>query len=403
VRDFPEGFLWGSATAAHQVEGGNHNSDWWAWEHTEGTSAKESSGDGIDHRNRYASDFALLASLGQNAHRFSFEWARIEPAAGEFSRAALDHYARVLDSLHASGLTPFGTLHHFTLPRWFAEHGGWLAPDALDLFGRYVETVASALGDRTPWVGTVNEPQILASNGYLLGEWPPGVRDPAKARTVNQTLASAHRVAVTAVRAASPSSKVGSCLQISPVHPLRPGDEADLAVASRVKAFLVDTHLEDLRGAEDPGDFLGIQYYTRGIVDGSSATMSAQPPAGAEVSQIGQEVYPQGLGEVLRSVADLGLPVVVTENGIATLDDEQRQRYLASHLRELKSALDDGVDLLGYFHWSAFDNFEWGSFEPRFGLIGIDHDDGMRRVVRQSAVLYGEVARAGSLAPLASL
>jgi beta-glucosidase len=235
----------------------------------------------------------------------------------------------------------------------------------------------------------------------LLGVWPPGLKDAEKAREVNRTLAAAHRVAVAAVRAGRGSPQVGTCLQISPVHPLRPDDEDDLALVSRIRAFTADTHLDDLRAAEDPGDFIGVQYYSRGIVDSRSASMGAPPPEGAEVSQIGQEVYPAGLGELLHDVASLGLPVLITENGIATLDDTQRQRYLASHLREVKAAIDAGVDVRGYFHWSAFDNYEWGSYEPRFGLIGIDRDDDLRRIVRPSAVLYGEVARTSSLKPLA--
>ena len=400
MADFPAGFLWGSSTAAHQVEGGNTNSDWWAWEHADGGTAKEPSGDAIDHWNRYEADFALLASLGQNAHRFSVEWARIEPAENEFSSAALGHYRRVLESLHRHGLTPFVTLHHFTLPRWFAERGGWLADDALDVFARYADRVLRELGELMTYIGTINEPQILASNGYLTGEFPPGFQDLDRARRVNLVLADAHLCAVEAVRAASPRSQVGPCLQLSPVHPLRPGDADDLAVVARVKGFLVDTHLDSLRAASDPGDFIGLQYYTRGIVDAASAAMSAPPPEDAELSQIGQEVYPAGLGEVLADLKHLGLPVLITENGIATTDDVQRQRYILAHLREIKNALEQGVDVRGYLHWSAFDNYEWGSYEPRFGLIGIDREHALRRVVRASAVLYGEVARAGSLSPL---
>jgi len=150
MRDFPADFLWGSSTGAHQVEGGNTNNDWWQWEHTPASTAVASSGDGIDHWHRFETDFALLSSLGQNAHRFSLEWSRIEPAEGEFSRAALDHYAQVLESLARHGLTAFATLYHFTLPQWFAARGGWLAPDALDILGHYVGQVATTLGDLIP-------------------------------------------------------------------------------------------------------------------------------------------------------------------------------------------------------------------------------------------------------------
>ena len=228
--DFPRDFLWGASTAAHQVEGGNTNSNWWAFEHAAGSPVAEPSGDAIDHWHRYDQDFALLASLGQNAHRFSLEWARIEPADGEFSQAALDHYKRVLESLHRHGLTPFATLYHFSLPQWLAARGGWLAPEALDLFGRYVGRVASELGDLVPYFGTVNEPQIVAAMGYLAGSHAPGERDMEKGRQVNLILAAAHHAAVAAVRSSRAGSMVGTCLQIPYITVRNPDSEADVAV-----------------------------------------------------------------------------------------------------------------------------------------------------------------------------
>ena len=396
MADFPSGFLWGSATAAHQVEGGCTNNDWWVWEHTPGTTAVESSGDGIDHFSRYDEDFALLASLGQNAHRISLEWSRIEPAPGEFSMQALDHYARVLDSLARHGLTAFVTLHHFTVPRWFAERGGWLAADAVEAFTRYVSVVVGRLGERMPWVCTVNEPQIVALMGYAVGAFPPGVVDHGAAAAVNGVLMQAHRAAVTAVR--SCGAQVGVCLQLPVVEPLTP---ADAEVADLLRWLMVDSHLDDLRAGGDVGDFVGLQYYTRVRVDSSRPDFQAPPPAGAETTQMGWEVFPSGFGAVLREVATVGLPVIVTENGIATADDAQRVAFLRAHLAELAAALADGVDVRGYLHWSAFDNFEWAhGYAPTFGLVGIDRGDGLRRVVRRSAELYGKVARSGSLAPL---
>lgn len=401
MTDFPADFLWGSATAAHQVEGGNVNSDWWDWEHDPSSPAVESSGDGIDHWHRYDEDYALLASLGQNAHRISLEWARIEPAPGEVSRAALDHYRRVLESMHRHGLRPLVTLYHFSLPRWCAQRGGWLAPDALDLFGRYVSTVAEALGDLMPYACTVNEPQILALMSHGTGDFPPGRRDPVLAAQVNLTLAAAHRTAVQALRAGRGAPLVGTCLQLPPIEPLRPDEPADVAAAAELEAFMVGTHLDDLAAGGDVGDFVGLQYYTRIRVDASSTALLARAPAGAETSMIGWEVYPQGLSQMLHRLGEIGLPIIVTENGIATNDDDQRVRYLQSHLREVAGALAAGVDIRGYIAWSAFDNFEWShGYGPRFGLVGIDREDGLRRIVRPSAVAYGEVARSGSLKPL---
>jgi beta-glucosidase len=400
---FPTGFLWGSATAAHQVEGGNHNNDWWDWEHDPASPAVESSGDAIDHLHRYDSDFALLASLGQNAHRLSLEWSRIEPAPGEFSQVAIDHYARVLDSLAAHGLTAFATLYHFTLPRWFAARGGWLADDALELFGRYVERVATALGDRMPYACTINEPQIVALGGYLNGEFPPGHRDVGEAVQVNATLAQAHRTAVAALRAGPGSPQLGTCLHLPYVEPLRPGDEADEGAAAMARAVMVDHHVDDLAsGGGDVGDWVGLQYYTRTRVDASGGELgTADPPEGSETTLMGWEVHPAGFGVMLRRIAETGLPVVVTENGIATADDGQRVRYLESHLGEVERAIADGVDVRGYLYWSSFDNFEWArGYAPTFGLVGVDRADGLRRVPRPSAHLFGEVARAGDLVPL---
>ena len=402
MTDFPADFLWGSGTAAHQVEGGNTNNDWWDWEHDPASPAVDVSGDANDHYHRYPTDFALLASLGQNAHRFSLEWSRIEPAPGEFSRASLDHYARVLDSLAENGLTAFATLYHFTVPSWFARRGGWLAPDAVDRFGQFVERVTARLGDRMPYVCTINEPQIVSLMAYGLGRFPPGEHDMAKAFTANAVLMQAHRTATAVLRSGSGTPQIGTSLQLPVVEPLDPTSEGDVGMAAGLKRLLVDSHLEDLSKGGDVGDFVGLQYYTRLRVDSTAPRPAAPPPAGAETTQVGWEVYPEGLGQVLRPLAAVGLPVIITENGIATSDDSQRIRFLHSHLSELKRALDDGIDIRGYLHWTSFDNFEWSEgFYPTFGLIGIDRDDDLRRVVRPSAVAFGELARTGSLKALA--
>jgi beta-glucosidase len=401
MADFPDGFLWGSGTAAHQVEGGNVNNDWWAWEHDNGSPTVEPSVDANDHYHRYAEDFALLASLGQNAHRFSLEWSRIEPAPGEFSQAALDHYARVLDCLAGNDLTAFATMHHFTVPRWFAERGGWLAPDGVELFGRFVERVSAALGDRIPYACTINEPQIVSLMAYGLGRFPPGEQDISKAFAANAALMQAHRTATAALRAGKGSPKIGTCLQLPVVEPLDPANEADVAKADGLRLLLVDSHLADLRAGGDVGDWVGLQYYTRLRIDAAAPSSVAPPPEGAETTGIGWEVYPEGFGTSLRALAEVGLPIVVTENGIATTDDTQRIRFLHAHLSELQRVMADGVDVRGYLHWTSFDNFEWvHGYHPTFGLIGIDRDDDLRRVVRPSAEVYGEVARTNSLKAL---
>jgi beta-glucosidase len=401
VPDFPAGFLWGSGTAAHQVEGGNTNNDWWDWEHAPGTPAVHSSGDGIDHLHRYDEDFALLASLGQNAHRISLEWSRIEPVPGEISHAALAHYRRVLTSLRDHGLTAFVTMHHKTLPRWFAQRGGWLATDALEVFERYVGAVAEHLGSLMPYACTINEPQIAPLFGYLTGQFPPGVTDPVLAQQVNETLIAAHRVAVRALRAGSGRPLVGTCLQLVPVEPARPESAEDRALAAFLQQLLIDSHLDDLRRGGDAGDWVGLQYYTRARVDARAPTLIAPARPGVETTQMGWEVQPEGFGEALRALSTVGLPIVVTENGIATADDSQRLRFLHDHVSELKRAMDEGIDVRGYLHWSAFDNFEWNQgYTATFGLIGIDRGDDFRRIVRPTAVAYGDLARTGDIAAL---
>jgi beta-glucosidase len=380
---FPDAFLFGSSTAAHQVEGGNTNNDWWAWEQAEGSTAVEPSGAAIDQWNRYPEDFALLAELGQSAHRLSLEWSRIEPAPGEFSAAAIRHYRGVLESLAENGLAGFVTLHHFTNPRWFAERGGWLADDAVERFTRYCERVASELGELMPWTCTINEPQIVALFGYLTGYHPPGMQDAEAWQRVTRTLIEAHRAVVDLF------PRAGLCLQMPDLQ----GDEELRSLAQRE---MIDIYLDDLAGA-----FAGVQYYTRMVLDPAAPSLMADPPAGAPTTQMGWEIHPQGLVKALRSAARAGLPLVVTENGIATSDDSQRIDYLESHLAAVLEALAEGIDVRGYLYWSSFDNFEWAEgYRPQFGLIGIDRDNDLRREVRPSAHAFGRVAQTGRLEAL---
>ncbi len=382
-RRFPAGFLFGSSTAAHQVEGGNTNNDWWAWEHTEGSTASEPSGAAIDQWNRYPEDFALLAGLGQNAHRLSLEWSRIEPAPGEFSGAAIAHYRGVLESLAENGLTAFVTLHHFTNPLWFAERGGWLADDAVERFTRYCERVSRELGELMPWTCTINEPQIVALFGYLTGYHPPGLQDAEAWQRVTRTLIEAHRAVVDLF------PRAGLCLQMPDLQ----GDEELRSMAQRE---MIDVYLDDL-----PGAFAGVQYYTRMVLDPGAPGLVADPPEDVRTTQMGWEIHPEGLLKALRSAARAGLPLVVTENGIATSDDSERIDYLESHLASVLEALSEGIDVRGYMYWSSFDNFEWAEgYRPRFGLIGIDRANDLRREVRPSARAFGRVARTGRLEAL---
>lgn len=397
-RDFPLDFLWGAATAAHQVEGDNTNSDWWRFEHDGRTAARESSGDAIDHLHRYREDVALLAGLGHTCHRLSVEWARIEPAEGEFSRSALAHYRRVLLALREHGLTSFVTLHHFTLPAWFADRGGWLAPDALGVFARYCRRVMDALGDLVDFACTINEPQMVALHGYLEGYHPPGVTNPTLWRRAGRVLLEAHHHAVEVVHDAS-DALPGLVVQLPHLAPAR-DDEVTAAFLTEMRAELVDLYLDGLRPGAG-GDWLGVQYYRKNWVDPASPTIFAPPPPGLPTTQMGWAVFPEGLRLVLHRAAATGLPLYVTENGIATEDDTERIDYLAGHLQAVADARSEGVDVRGYIHWSAFDNFEWSEgYRPKFGLIAVDRDDDFRRIPKPSAHALTRVARTGRIAAL---
>jgi beta-glucosidase len=392
MRDFPEDFLFGSSTAAHQVEGGNVGNDWWAWEHAGSTPAVEPSGDAIDQYHRYEEDFALLASLGQQAHRISLEWWRIEPEPGEWSRAALEHYRRVLGALSDCGLTAFVTLNHFTLPRWLAERGSWLASDAVERFERYCERVAAHLGDLIPYACTINEPQVVAMGGYLTGDFPPGRSNALEWRRVTRTFVAAHEAAVRALKGGRGAPLAGICLQLPAYEPAR-DDAACLARYEELRRETVDVYVDGLAG-----DYVGVQYYSRQRVDPAATRGFAPPPEGATLTLMGWEIHPEGLYSAIADAARSGLPVIVTENGIATADDAQRIAYVRDHLAQVKRALDDGIDVRGYLYWSAFDNFEWNEgYRPTFGLIGIDREHELERIVRPSAHAFGKLARTGRL------
>jgi beta-glucosidase len=412
--DFPDGFVWGTAACAHQSEGGNWNNDWWAWEHDPRSPCVEPSGDAIDHYHRYAQDFALLGSYGHNAHRFGIEWARVEPEPGEFSVAALDHYARVLDSLHENNLTPFATLHHFTSPRWLTAEGGWASAGVVDRFRRFVDVVARRLGDRIPFVCTINEPHIVAIVGYQGTAFPPAVGDNTLYPVVTRNFIAAHAGALEAFKQHRPDAKVGLVLATSHYEAV---DEASQEKRDRIHHRTVGVYHQALRDGvvrgvgdetEVPGlagasDFVGVNYYSRTRIDVSAPANTADVPPGAEITQMGYEVVPQCFTPVLHEAARAtGLPVYVTENGIGTDDDRQRIRYIATHLAAVRRAIDEGADVRGYIYWCSMDNFEWAfGFARTFGLIAVDRTT-FERIPKPSADYYAAICRANAVDPKAT-
>jgi beta-glucosidase len=388
TRSFPDGFTWGSATAAHQIEGGNWNNDWWAWEHTPDSGTVEPSGDACDSYHRYADDHAIVAELGLDNYRFSLEWSRIEPEEGQFSIAALDHYARVCDDLLERGVTPVVTYHHFTTPRWVAHHGGWEEPDTADRFARFCERATRHLGERIGKACTINEPNMVATGGYLAGSFPPGRRDPALRRAVNDVFCQAHRKAVDAIKGVRADLEVGLTLAMQSPHPVDGGEER----ARRIMRNLEDVYLESATG----DDFIGVQTYSRMRI-GPDGTLG--PEEGVRTTLMGYEFWPEALEETIRRAWELTdhTPILVTENGIGTDDDTERIEYVDRALQGVLRAIADGIEVRGYTLWSLLDNFEWAlGYGPTFGLVAVDRETFVR-TPKPSARWFGEVARANAL------
>jgi beta-glucosidase len=398
------------------VEGGNVYNDNWVLEHVPGSIYAESSGDAVDHYHRYPEDIAMLAELGFNLYRFSLEWSRIEPEEGEISLAALEHYRRMLAACRERGITPMVTYHHFTSPRWLMRYGGWAGAKTPDLFGRFCERAARYLGDLTGAACTLNEINIATlfseihfdrqqetqpSQGASRPQGVPWTTTAAQALGVTdaqlvpfifasgpqamQTILAAHRRAVEAIKSGPGSYPVGVTLALQDVQSKPGGEEA----AKRANYTINDAYLEQMRG----DDFVGVQNYSR-LVYGPQGTL----PPELEVTQMGYEFYPEALEGCLRNAAAVArVPLIVTENGVATDDDTRRVEFIRRALQGVARCLQDGIDVRGYTYWSAFDNYEWSlGYKMRFGLVEVDRQT-QQRTVKPSARYLGEIARANRL------
>ena len=329
--------------------------------------------------------------MGLGAYRFSLEWSRIEPAEGEFSTAALEHYRRVCAGCHERGIVPVVTFHHFTSPSWLAVRGGFEAADAPDRFARFVERSSAQLGDMIGRACTINEPNVVGAMGYTIGDYPPGVKDDlARHLAVNEAMVRAHRLAVEALRSGPGSYPVGLTLSMAEIV----ADEGGEFTRDMAEEILEDTFLRATEG----DDFVGVQAYTR-MHFGPEGPV-ADDPAVAQ-TQMGTENWPQAVAHCVRRAAEItGLPVLVTESGIATDDDGERIEYLGRALRGVYACIAEGIDVGGYFVWSLLDNFEWNmGFGPKLGLHAVDRTT-FRRTAKPSAAWYGAVARSNRLGPL---
>ncbi len=403
---FPDGFLWGTSSAAHQVEGDNRNSDWWEFEQQPGRIANGDTSElANDHYHRYREDFVLLRQLNQKAHRLSIEWSRIEPSQGEFDARQIRHYRDVLGELREQGIEPMVTLHHFSSPIWFVRKGGWATRDSAHAFLPFVHRVVEQLGDLIGLWCTINEPSIYAVNGWVGGEFPPGrTGDIAGLYRVTSNMRKAHELAYGAIKRRWPDAQVGLShhkLLLLPATNRRRDRWAAKTAQMAIDRWPVA--LGQLRRiVEATSDYVGIAHYW-----GQMCAFDPGRPRdqfirrfnvpGVPVTEMGFSADPSWMRLVLNEVRSLGKPVYITENGLASHDDEWRRRYIAETLSNVLLAIGDGVDVRGYFHWTNTDNFEWArGYTVRFGLIDVDRKT-LERSIKPSGHLYGRIAAANSL------
>jgi beta-glucosidase len=436
-------FLWGAATSSHQVEGGNRHNDWWHWEEQGKIEGGARSGAASDHRTRFREDMRLAAELGLNSYRFSIEWSRIQPEEDRWDLSELEWYRELVAECERNGLVPMATLHHFTSPQWFAEKGGFSHDLSPRWFAAYVQRALEALGPRVPLWCTFNEPMVLVAGTYLGSFMPPAKFAPQLASKACRNLLQCHVDAYDRIHAMGSGRRDGPWrdlpLQVGIAHnmldfrPDRRWHPIEKAVSSVFWRFYNRSWLDAVTGRKQhfgipflvpyaqpvesalgraTCDYIGVNYYTKGYVQWRPRTkvpgVSSKLPLGLTfarrkepASDLEWAVHPKGFARVLDCAASYGLPIYVTENGIADNRDHYRPYYLVSHLREVARAIERGRDIRGYYHWSLLDNFEWiKGFGPRFGLYRVNYDT-FERTATGSALLLKKLieAHGGDRAP----
>jgi beta-glucosidase len=410
-------FLWGVATSAYQVEGAPDN-DWTEWESLERLKTRGTRcGRGSGHLERWRTDFSLLPTLGANSYRYSLERSRIEPAPGRFSEDVLRVESERVRALARMGIEPCVTLNHYTHPRWFWNEGGWEAPGSVASFRRFTEAVADALGPRVRLWVTLNEPVVLLLGGYIAGEIPPGKRGFRAAARAFENMLRAHVESAAAIRERIPEARIGIAHNMLEFAPDRrekmldrrfahAGDRLyNLALLQAISTGDLDWRFPGegrirtrIAGLPEANHYIGVNYYSRVHIrfrgrPGRMAEYLYRDATGLGLTDMGWEVHPHGFDRVLREAASTGLPVIVTENGIATSDDRRRTDFLREHLAVLAHRRAAGTPIEGYFYWSLLDNFEWlEGFRPRFGLYEVDYATFARRR-RPSADVFAELGR----------
>ena len=425
---FPTSFTWGVATSAYQIEGaaavdGRGASIWDTFTHTPDKIIDGSTGDvACDHYHRYAEDVDLIAALNVNAYRFSISWSRVQPLGyGAWNEKGFEFYSKLLDKLAEKNIAAHVTLYHWDLPQSLQNYGGWLNRETTARFAEYAAEVARRFGNRLASIATHNEPWCSANLGYGNAQFAPGVADTALAAQVSHHLLLSHGLAMQAMRKTKTSAKLGIVLNQWPATPATNSaedkSEAEWEYARSVQWFMdpifkgsypkkalarmelekFEVHADDMKNIRQPIDFLGVNYYFRAFV--STDTPAKKPEGKLGFSDMGWEVYPDGLTDLLLQLKaeypDIP-PIYITENGMAvadqiiddTVSDQVRIEYVRMHLKAMHDAIAQGVDVQGYFYWSLLDNFEWNSgYAKRFGLVYVDYET-QKRTMKQSAYWY---------------
>lgn len=414
---FPEHFLFGSATAGVQVEGGDRNNNWYVWAeqgHIKDGSDILRAG---DHWNRYREDIALLAQMHHKVYRMGIEWSRIEPEKGRFDEQAIAHYRDVLSRLIQNHVRPLVTLHHFTYPIWLDKEGGFASRQIVSHFKRYTAFVVERLGDLVSEYITINEPNVFLLNGYVAGLWPPGKKDLPLAYKVFVNMSHCHMAAYELIhkirrqRGFAGKTMVGVANHLRVFDPLRKGHTPDSFIAEKQQFFFQDAFADYMTTGTLPfparlfvpqgheghyADFIGINYYSRNIVNAVDLKTFVQPDR--PVNDLGWEIYPDGLRILCETFYErYHLPIWITENGVCDNNDVLRVRFIAGHLQAVKRAIDKGVPVDRYYHWSLMDNFEWLEGETaRFGLVYVDYET-QRRIIKKSGRFYAKICESGGL------
>lgn len=397
---FPEGFHWGTATAAHQVEGHLVNN----WTHHEQRKNLEQSGAACDHWNRWREDFQLLTDLGMTSYRFSIEWSRIEPIEGTWNNDALAVYSNMVDDLLERGIRPVVTLHHFSHPQWWEAKGGFADRANAPHFVRYCERVFEVLSDRVETWVTINEPTVFSTMGYTLGMFPPGRRSLRATLRVMRNLLLAHADVYLALKKIRPEVRIGIAKNVTLFDPKNRWSPIDWPLARLLEWFWNGAwrsgvengrmFFGDVSAAKGTLDFVGLNYYTHVLVGPASVSLLKMkfPKRAHEVAtEFGYPMYAEGLRRALDFLAPLGVPIEITENGVADANDTLRTEHLKRHLWVLSQAIQDGHDVRSYHHWSLMDNFEWAEgYSMRFGLHHVDFET-QERTLRPSGAVYKRI------------